>query len=62
MVLIKNPAQYYLPAAEILWGLFRPGTACAQTYEQLVIMRLFVGLSTTSCYVGLVRVAIRECS
>ncbi|CRL23069.1 Sucrose/H+ symporter, plant [Penicillium camemberti] len=56
MVLIKYPAQYYLPAAEIFWGLFTLGTAFVQTYEQLVVMRFFVGLSATSCYVGLVHV------
>ncbi|KAL4886172.1 major facilitator superfamily domain-containing protein [Aspergillus karnatakaensis] len=56
LVLIKYPAQYYLPFAEIFWGLFTLGTAFVQTYEQLVVMRFFVGLSATSCYVGLVHV------
>lgn len=53
---IRHRAQYYLPAAEIFWGLFTLGTAFVQTYEQLVVMRFFVGLSATSCYVGLVHV------
>ncbi|KAJ5603682.1 hypothetical protein N7537_006638 [Penicillium hordei] len=56
MVLIKYPAQYYLPAAEIFWGLFTLGTAFVKNYKQLVVMRFFVGLSATSCYVGLVHV------
>ncbi|KAL4959825.1 major facilitator superfamily domain-containing protein [Aspergillus stella-maris] len=56
LVLIKYPAQYYLPFAEIFWGLFTLGTAFVKTYEQLVVMRFFVGLSATSCYVGLVHV------
>ncbi|KAL5334405.1 major facilitator superfamily domain-containing protein [Aspergillus crustosus] len=55
LVLIKYPAQYYLPFAEIFWDLFTLGTAFVQTYEQLVVMRFFVGLSATSCYVGLYR-------
>lgn len=49
-------AQYYLPAAEIFWGMFTLGTAFVKNYEQLVVMRFFVGLSATSCYVGLVHV------
>ncbi|KAL4786983.1 major facilitator superfamily domain-containing protein [Aspergillus varians] len=56
LVLIKYPAQYYLPFAEIVWGLFTLGTAFVQSYEQLVVMRFFVGLSATSCYIGLVHV------
>ncbi|KAJ6128665.1 hypothetical protein N7471_009882 [Penicillium samsonianum] len=56
MALIKYPAQYYLPAAEIFWGLFTLGTAFVQSYQQLVVMRFFVGLSATSCHVGLVHV------
>ncbi|KAL4867469.1 hypothetical protein BDV12DRAFT_186644 [Aspergillus spectabilis] len=56
LVLIKYPAQYYLPFAEIFWGLLTLGTAFVQTYEQLVVLRFFVGLSATSCYVGLVHV------
>ncbi|KAL4903327.1 hypothetical protein BDW74DRAFT_168891 [Aspergillus multicolor] len=56
LVLIKYPAQYYLPFAEIFWGMFTLGTAFVQNYNQLVVMRFFVGLSATSCYVGLVHV------
>ncbi|KAJ5739723.1 hypothetical protein N7533_012507 [Penicillium manginii] len=56
LVLIKYPAQYYLPAAELFWGMFTLGTAFVKSYEQLVVMRFFVGLSATSCYVGLVHV------
>ncbi|KAL2848425.1 major facilitator superfamily domain-containing protein [Aspergillus pseudoustus] len=56
LVLIKYPAQYYLPFAEIFWGIFTLGTAFVKTYEQLVVMRFFVGLGATSCYVGLVHV------
>ncbi|KAJ5408300.1 hypothetical protein N7509_002183 [Penicillium cosmopolitanum] len=56
LVLIKYPAQYYLPAAEIFWGMFTLGTGFVKNYEQLVVMRFFVGLSATSCYVGLVHV------
>ena len=49
-------AQYYLPAAEIVWGLFTLGTAFVRTYNQLVVMRFFVGLSAASCYVGCLHV------
>ncbi|KAL4948803.1 major facilitator superfamily domain-containing protein [Aspergillus filifer] len=55
LVLLKYPAQYYLPFAEMFWGFFTLGTAFVITYEQLVVMR-FVGLSAASCYVGLVHV------
>ncbi|EXJ79541.1 hypothetical protein A1O3_07820 [Capronia epimyces CBS 606.96] len=56
LVITKFPAQYYLPAAEVFWGLFTLGTAFVKTYNQLVVMRFFVGLSATSCYVGLVHI------
>ncbi|KAJ5287227.1 hypothetical protein N7478_002913 [Penicillium angulare] len=56
LILIKYPAQYYLPFAELFWGFFTLGTAFVKTYEQLVVMRFFVGLSATSCYVGLVHI------
>ncbi|CZR57813.1 uncharacterized protein PAC_07702 [Phialocephala subalpina] len=56
LVLQKIPAQYWLPAAEIFWGLFTLGTVFVQSYNQLVVMRFFVGLSATSCYVGLVHI------
>lgn len=56
MRLTSHSAQYYLPAAEIFWGLFTLGTAFCQTYNQVVVMRFFVGLSATSCYVGLVHI------
>lgn len=41
---------------EVLWGLFTLGTAFVQDYKQLVVMRFFVGLCATSCYVGLVHI------
>ncbi|KAK9472094.1 major facilitator superfamily domain-containing protein [Dipodascopsis tothii] len=52
VVLTKLPAQYYLPAAEVAWGLFTLGTAFVKSYQQLMAMRFFVGLSATACYVG----------
>ncbi|RAL03723.1 uncharacterized protein BO80DRAFT_442305 [Aspergillus ibericus CBS 121593] len=52
LVLIKYAAQYYLPFAEIFWGLFTLGTAFVKNYQPLVVMRFFVSLSATSAYVG----------
>lgn len=52
ILITKIPAHVYLPAVEIFWGLFTLGTAFVNTYEQLVVMRFFVGLSSTACYIG----------
>ncbi|KAK9455019.1 major facilitator superfamily domain-containing protein [Dipodascopsis uninucleata] len=52
MLITKIPSQYYLPTAEIIWGLFTLGTAFVKTYEQLLAMRFFVGFGATACYVG----------
>ena len=52
ILITKYPAHYYLPAIEIFWGLFTLVTAFVTTYEQLVVMRFFVGLSSTACYIG----------
>ncbi|KAK9472093.1 major facilitator superfamily domain-containing protein [Dipodascopsis tothii] len=52
VVLTKLPAQYYLPAAEIAWGLFTLGLAFVQSYQALMALRFFIGLSATACYVG----------
>lgn len=52
ILVTKYPAHYYLPAVEIFWGIFTLGTAFVSTYEQLVVMRFFVGLSSTACYIG----------
>ncbi|KAK7203713.1 pantothenate transporter [Myxozyma melibiosi] len=52
IVLTKLPAQYYLPAAEVAWGLFTLGTAFIKNYKQLYVMRFFVGLTATACWVG----------
>lgn len=52
IVLTRLPAQYYLPAAEVMWGLFTLGTAFVKTYQQLYVMRFFVGFTATACYVG----------
>jgi MFS transporter, ACS family, pantothenate transporter len=52
----RIPSQYYLPAMEVAWGFFTLGTAFVTNYEQLVVMRFFVGLCATSCYVGLVHI------
>ena len=52
ILITKYPAHYYLPAIEIFWGLFTLVTAFVTTYEQLVVMRFFVGLSSTACYTG----------
>ncbi|KAK9479609.1 major facilitator superfamily domain-containing protein [Lipomyces japonicus] len=52
IVLTRLPAEYYLPAAEVAWGLFTLGTAFIKNYKQLMIFRFFVGLSATACWVG----------
>lgn len=51
-MLTKLPAQYYLPAAEVGWGIFTLATAFIKNYKQLLVMRFFVGLTATACYVG----------
>jgi ACS family pantothenate transporter-like MFS transporter len=48
--------SYYLPFGEISSDVFTLGTAFVITYEQLVVMRFFIGPCTTSCYLGLVHV------
>ncbi|KAK9467013.1 major facilitator superfamily domain-containing protein [Lipomyces arxii] len=52
IVLTKLPAEYYLPAAEVVWGLFTLGTGFVKNYKQLMAIRFFIGLSSTACYVG----------
>lgn len=52
ILITKIPAHIYLPAVEVFWGLFTLGTAFVTSYEQLVVMRFFVGLSSTACYIG----------
>ncbi|KAK9479608.1 major facilitator superfamily domain-containing protein [Lipomyces japonicus] len=52
IVLTRLPAEYYLPAAEVAWGVFTLGTGFVKTYKQLMVLRFFVGLSATACYVG----------
>ncbi|KAK9458404.1 pantothenate transporter [Dipodascopsis uninucleata] len=52
MIITRIPAQYYLPAAEVLWGLFTLGTAFVKNYQQLLAMRFMVGLGATASYVG----------
>ncbi|KAK9465376.1 major facilitator superfamily domain-containing protein [Lipomyces arxii] len=52
ILITKLPSQYYLPSAEIIWGLFTLGTAFVKTYNQLLALRFFVGLGATACYVG----------
>ncbi|KAK9448414.1 major facilitator superfamily domain-containing protein [Limtongia smithiae] len=52
IVLTRLPAEYYLPAAEVMWGLFTLGTAFVTSYKQLMVMRFFVGLTATACWVG----------
>ncbi|KAK9385703.1 major facilitator superfamily domain-containing protein [Lipomyces mesembrius] len=52
IVLTRLPAEYYLPAFEVLWGLFTLGTAFITSYNQLLVMRFFVGFTATACWVG----------
>ncbi|KAK9471852.1 major facilitator superfamily domain-containing protein [Dipodascopsis tothii] len=52
ILITRIPSQYYLPTAEIVWGMFTLGTAFVQTYQQLLVMRFFVGFGATACYVG----------
>ncbi|KAK9452011.1 major facilitator superfamily domain-containing protein [Limtongia smithiae] len=56
LLLMKIPAHYYIPICEIMWGCFTLGTAFAQNYNQLIIMRFFVGLTSTPCWIGNVHV------
>ncbi|KZF20374.1 pantothenate transporter [Xylona heveae TC161] len=56
LLVTRIPAQYYLPSFEIFWGLFTLGTAFVTSYKQLVVLRFFVGLSATSCYIGCLHV------
>jgi ACS family pantothenate transporter-like MFS transporter len=58
---MNHRAQYWLPAAEIFWELFTLGIAFVTSYNPLVVMRFFVGLSATSCYVGLVHIVNTWC-
>ncbi|KAK9483977.1 major facilitator superfamily domain-containing protein [Lipomyces starkeyi] len=52
ILITRLPSQYYLPTAEIMWGLFTLGTAFVKSYNQLLALRFFVGFSATACYVG----------
>ncbi|KAK9472046.1 major facilitator superfamily domain-containing protein [Dipodascopsis tothii] len=52
ILITRIPAQYYLPTAEIVWGLFTLGTAFVKNYQQLMAMRFMVGFGATACYVG----------
>ncbi|KAK9245762.1 major facilitator superfamily domain-containing protein [Lipomyces tetrasporus] len=52
IIITRLPSQYYLPTAEVMWGLFTLGTAFVKTYHQLLALRFFVGFSATACYVG----------
>ncbi|KAK9367945.1 major facilitator superfamily domain-containing protein [Lipomyces kononenkoae] len=45
------PAEYYIPTFEVLWGLFTLGTAFVKNYNQLMVMRFFVGVTSTPCWV-----------
>ncbi|CAH0055762.1 unnamed protein product [Clonostachys solani] len=56
IILTRIPAHYYLPGAEVFWGLFTLGTAFVTDYKQLAVMRFFVGLSATSTYIGCLHV------
>ncbi|KAK9385709.1 major facilitator superfamily domain-containing protein [Lipomyces mesembrius] len=35
-----------------MWGLFTLGTAFVKSYNQLLVMRFFVGFTATACWVG----------
>ncbi|KAK9241612.1 major facilitator superfamily domain-containing protein [Lipomyces tetrasporus] len=50
------PAEYFIPACELMWGMFTLGTAFVKNYEQLVVMRFFVGLTSTPCWIGNVHI------
>ncbi|KAK7203714.1 pantothenate transporter [Myxozyma melibiosi] len=52
IVLTRLRAEWYLPAAEVLWGIFTLGTAFIKNYKQLMVLRFFVGFSSTACWVG----------
>ncbi|KAK9362056.1 major facilitator superfamily domain-containing protein [Lipomyces starkeyi] len=45
------PAEYFIPTCEVLWGLFTLGTAFVKNYNQLLVMRFFVGVTATPCWV-----------
>ncbi|KAK9367569.1 major facilitator superfamily domain-containing protein [Lipomyces kononenkoae] len=50
------PAEYFIPACEIMWGLFTLGTAFVKDYNQLMVMRFFVGVTSTPCWIGNVHI------
>ncbi|KAK9242429.1 major facilitator superfamily domain-containing protein [Lipomyces tetrasporus] len=52
MVLTIVPAEYFIPACEVMWGMFTLGTAFVKSYEQLLVMRFFVGVTSTPCWIG----------
>lgn len=54
--LTRYSAHYYIPGAEVFWGLFTLGTAFVTDYKQLAVMRFFVVLSATSTYIGYLHV------
>ncbi|KAK9455924.1 major facilitator superfamily domain-containing protein [Dipodascopsis uninucleata] len=51
-VLTVVPAEYFIPACEIAWGMFTLGTAFVKSYKQLIVMRFFVGITSTPCWIG----------
>ncbi|KAK9385232.1 major facilitator superfamily domain-containing protein [Lipomyces mesembrius] len=50
------PAEYFIPACEIMWGMFTLGTAFVKNYNQLLVMRFFVGVTSTPCWIGNVHI------
>ncbi|KAK9350242.1 major facilitator superfamily domain-containing protein [Lipomyces doorenjongii] len=55
-ILTVVPAEYYIPAFEIMWGMFTLGTAFVKDYNQLMVMRFFVGVTSTPCWIGNVHI------
>ncbi|KAK9472936.1 major facilitator superfamily domain-containing protein [Dipodascopsis tothii] len=45
------PAEYYVPTCEVAWGMFTLGTAFVKNYKQLMVMRFFVGVTSTPCWI-----------
>ncbi|KAK7205642.1 pantothenate transporter [Myxozyma melibiosi] len=56
IIVTMVPAHYYIPICELAWGMFTLGTAFVKSYEQLMVMRFFVGVTATPCWIANVHI------
>ncbi|KAK9464400.1 major facilitator superfamily domain-containing protein [Lipomyces arxii] len=56
MAITVVPAEYFIPACELMWGMFTLGTAFVKDYKTLMIVRFFVGVTSTPCWIGNVHI------